>query len=72
MTMLTPTSFMMRRPSFEHFALFRNFSALRPTPGTALRILADMSSIWLAFLFAWLVVEENELACIVSPTDMAC
>jgi nucleoside-diphosphate-sugar epimerase len=66
MTMLTPTSFMIRRPSFEHFALLRNFSALRPTPGTALRILADMGSIWLAFLFAWLVVDENDLAALVT------
>jgi nucleoside-diphosphate-sugar epimerase len=66
MTMLTPTSFMMRRPSFEHFALFRNFSELRPTPGTALRIFSDVSSIWLAFLFAWLVVEENDLAALVT------
>src|SRR6266508_3606551 len=66
MTTLTPTSFMMRRPSFEHFALFRNFSELRPTPGTALRIFADVSSIWLAFLFAWLVIEQNDLAALVT------
>ncbi|WP_245320036.1 NAD(P)-dependent oxidoreductase [Bradyrhizobium sp. LMTR 3] len=66
MTMLTPTSFTMRRPSLAHFALFRNLSELRPTPGTALRILADMSSIWLAFLFAWLVVEDNDLAALVT------
>jgi nucleoside-diphosphate-sugar epimerase len=61
MTMLTPTPFTMRPTWFEHFALFRNFSGLRPTRGTALRITADISSIWIAFLFGWLVVEGNDL-----------
>jgi nucleoside-diphosphate-sugar epimerase len=62
MTMLTPTPFTMRPTWFEHFALFRNFSGLRPTLGTALRITADISSIWIAFLFGWLVVEGNNPA----------
>jgi nucleoside-diphosphate-sugar epimerase len=66
MTMLTPTPFMVRQPSFKHFAWFRHFSELRPTPGTALRMLADMSFIWLAFLFAWLVIEQNDLAALVT------
>lgn len=67
MAMLTPTPFMMRPISFEHFALFRNFSGLRPTLGTALRITADISSIWIAFLFGWLVVEGNDPAELVMP-----
>jgi len=66
MTMLTPTPFMMRPTSFEHFALFRNFSGLRPTLGTVLRVTADISSIWIAFLFGWLVVDGNDLAALVT------
>ena len=66
MAMLTPTPFMMRPTSFEHFALFRNFSGLRPTLGTVLRITADISSIWIAFLFGWLVVDGNDLASLVT------
>jgi nucleoside-diphosphate-sugar epimerase len=52
----------MRPISFEHFALFRNFLELRPTLGTVLRITADISSIWIAFLFGWLIVDGNDLA----------
>ncbi len=66
MAMLTPTPFMMRPTPFEHFALFRNFSGLRPTLGTVLRITADISSIWIAFLFGWLVVDGNDLAPLVT------
>ena len=62
MTMLTPTPFTMRPTWFEHFALFRNFSGLRPALGTALRITADISSIWIAFLFGWFVVHGNGVA----------
>ena len=65
MTMLTPTPFTMRPTWFEHFA-FRNFSGLRPTLGTALRITADISSIWIAFLFGWLVVEGNDPAALIA------
>jgi nucleoside-diphosphate-sugar epimerase len=39
---------------------------LRPTLGTVLRITADISSIWIAFLFGWLVVEGNDLAALVT------
>jgi nucleoside-diphosphate-sugar epimerase len=67
MTMLTPTPLMMRPTWFEHFALFRNFFALRPTLGTALRTTADISAIWIAFLFGWLVVDSNGLAELVTP-----
>jgi nucleoside-diphosphate-sugar epimerase len=66
MTMLTPTPFMMRPTSFEHFALFRNFSGLRLTLGTVLRVTADISSICIAFLFGWLVVDGNDLAALVT------
>jgi nucleoside-diphosphate-sugar epimerase len=66
MAMLTPTPFMMGPTSFEHFAMFRNFSGLRPTLGTVLRITADISSIWIAFLFGWLVVDGNDLAALVT------
>jgi len=60
MTMLTPTPFM--RPTLsEHFALLRNFSSLRPTLGTVLRITADIGSIWITFLFGWLIVDGNDL-----------
>ena len=71
MAMLTPTPFMMRPTSFEHLALFhnflRNFSGLRPTLGTVLRITADIGSIWIAFLFGWLVVDGNDLAALIAP-----
>ena len=64
MTMLTPTP-SLRPTSFEHLApgnIFHNFSGLRPTLGTALRIAADIGSIWIAFLFGWLVVDGKDLA----------
>ena len=70
MAMLTPTPFMMRPTSFEHLALFRNFlrnfSGLRPTLGTVLRITADIGSIWIAFLFGWLIVDGNDLAALIA------
>jgi nucleoside-diphosphate-sugar epimerase len=62
MVMLTPTPYTMKPTSFEHFALFQNFSGLRPTLGTVLRITADISSIWIAFLFGWFVVHGNGVA----------
>src|SRR6266481_6660471 len=72
MAMLTPTPF-MRPTLFEHFALLRNFSGLRPTLGTVLRITADIGSIWIAFLFGWLVVDGNDLAALATkePTEIA-
>jgi nucleoside-diphosphate-sugar epimerase len=59
---------MMRTPSFQHFTLFlfRNLCGLRPTLGTVLRIAADISSMWIAFLFGWLVVDGNDLAALVT------
>jgi len=51
----------MRPTLSEHFALLRNFSSLRPTLGTVLRITADIGSIWIAFLFGWLIVDGNDL-----------
>jgi nucleoside-diphosphate-sugar epimerase len=62
MVILPPTSLAMKPKSFEHSVIFRNFFALRPTSGTILRITADISSIWIAFLFGWLVVERHDLA----------
>jgi nucleoside-diphosphate-sugar epimerase len=60
-----PTLFMRSTP-FEHPALFRNFyrnfSGLRRTPATLMRISADIGSIWIAFLFGWLVVDGKDLA----------
>jgi dTDP-4-dehydrorhamnose reductase len=44
----------------------RNCSALRPTMGTSLRVTADIGSIWIAFLFGWLVVEGKELAALIT------
>ena len=65
MAMLTPTPFTMNPNSFEQLALFRNFyrnfSGLRLTLGTVLRITADVGSIWIAFLFGWLIVNGNDL-----------
>ena len=65
MAMLTPIP-LLRPTSFEPIALlhnsFRNFSGLRPTLGTALRITADIGSIWVAFLFSWLIIGGNDLA----------
>src|SRR5215469_4934932 len=67
MTMLMPTPFKIRPTSFRHFASFGNFFGLRPTLGTVLRITADASSIWIAFLFGWLVVDGKQLAAL--PTQ---
>jgi nucleoside-diphosphate-sugar epimerase len=70
MTTLTPTPF-MRPTLFEHFALLRNFSGLRPTLGTVLRITADIGSIWIAFLFGWLIVDGNDLTALAQdPTGI--
>jgi len=61
----------MRLTSFEHTALFRNFfrnfSLLRPTLGTVLRISTDAGSIWSTFLFGWLVIDGKDLAAIIAP-----
>jgi nucleoside-diphosphate-sugar epimerase len=62
MVMMTPNPLAMKPASFEHSALFKNFSELRPTLGTILRIAADISSIWIAFLLGWLAVERHDLA----------
>src|SRR5215470_5440702 len=62
MVMLTPTPLAIKPSSFEHAALFENVFELRPTVGTVLRITADIGSIWIAFLFGWLVVERHDLA----------
>lgn len=73
MTMLTPTPLLMRPTAFEHFACFRNFSELRPTLGTVLRMAADIGAIWTAFLLGWLVVEGNDLGALAPtrPTGIA-
>jgi nucleoside-diphosphate-sugar epimerase len=69
MAMLTPVP-LLRPTSVEPIALlhnfFRNFSGLRPTLGTALRITADISSIWVAFLFGWLIIDGNDLAALIA------
>ncbi|WP_247832047.1 NAD(P)-dependent oxidoreductase [Bradyrhizobium sp. 200] len=69
MAMLAPAP-LLRPTSFEHIALlhntFRNFSGLRPTLGTALRITADIGSIWAAFLFGWLIIGGNDLAALIA------
>ena len=70
MAILTPTPF-MRPTLFEHLALLRNFSGLRPTLGTVLRITADIGSIWIAFLFGWLIVDGNDLTALAQdPTGI--
>jgi nucleoside-diphosphate-sugar epimerase len=69
MTTLTPTP--LTPTSFEHFALFHNFSELRPTLGTALRTATDIGSIWMAFLFGWLVVDGNGLAALATREPIA-
>ena len=58
MTALTPTS-SIRAPQSPRLLALRNFSALRPTLGTIVRITADITSILIAFLFGWLVVEDR-------------
>jgi len=69
MAMLTPTP-LLRPTSFEHIALlhnsFRNYSGLRPTLGTVLRITADIGSIWVAFLLGWLIIDGNDLAALIA------
>jgi len=69
MAMLTPIP--LSRPTpLEPIALLhdslRNFSELRPTLGTVLRITADIGAIWAAFLFSWLVIGGNELGALPS------
>lgn len=66
MTMPMPTPFKIKPTSFRHFALFDNFFGLRPTLGTVLRITADISSIGIAFLFGWLVVDGEHLAALLT------
>jgi nucleoside-diphosphate-sugar epimerase len=44
----------------------RNLSELRPTLGTALRITVDIGSIWIAFLFVWLIVDGNDLPALIA------
>jgi len=70
MVTLTPTR-LMRPTSFERLAMFRNvarrnLSELRPTLGTALRITVDIGSIWIAFLFVWLIVDGNDLPALIA------
>ena len=45
---------------------FGPFLARRPTRGSILRIAADISFLWAAFLFGWLVVEHRGLATLVT------
>ena len=54
--------------SISHYLayIFRNFSGLRPTLGTVLRISADIGSIWIAFLFGWLIIDGNDLAALIA------
>jgi nucleoside-diphosphate-sugar epimerase len=61
------STLLIKPTSFEHLALFRNFSALRLTPGMVLRISADIGSISIAFLFGWVIVGGNDLAALVAP-----
>jgi nucleoside-diphosphate-sugar epimerase len=67
---LTPTR-PMRPISFERHGLFRSFSrlkcsGLRLTPGNVLRIAVDIGSIWISFLFVWLIVDGNDLAALIA------
>jgi nucleoside-diphosphate-sugar epimerase len=55
---------------FQHSPVLRNFSALRLTVGTILRVSADTSAVWIAFLFAWIVVEDNDLAALESSASL--
>jgi nucleoside-diphosphate-sugar epimerase len=66
MTMLTATPLTRRPSSLEHLGWLHNFSELRPTLGTVLRMAADISSIWAAFLFGWLVVDGNDAIALVT------
>jgi nucleoside-diphosphate-sugar epimerase len=66
MTMITPASFAITPTSFQHLAPIRNFSRLRPTLGTVLRVTADIGSIWIAFLVSWLIIDGNNLAALVT------
>ena len=63
MDMLTPipiaTANSHEQLPMSHNVFFCNFSELKSTLGTALRMTADICSIWVAFLFGWLVVDGN-------------
>ncbi|WP_407153963.1 NAD-dependent epimerase/dehydratase family protein [Bradyrhizobium sp. STM 3557] len=65
-----PTPFMTPASS-DHLALFhnslRNLSGLRPTLGAVLRISTDITSIWIAFLFGWLIIGGHNLAELIAP-----
>ncbi|MDN4988581.1 MULTISPECIES: NAD(P)-dependent oxidoreductase [Bradyrhizobium] len=60
MSMQTPTPLIMRPTSFDQLTPIRNFSEVRATPATILRIAVDIAVIWLAFLLSWLA-EGNHL-----------
>jgi nucleoside-diphosphate-sugar epimerase len=70
MVMVTPTPLAMKPTSFEHSTLFQNFSGLRPTLGTVLRITADIGAIGTAFLFGWLVVERHDFTGLITDGSM--
>jgi nucleoside-diphosphate-sugar epimerase len=70
MAMPMSTPFILKSTSFEHFSPFRNFLWLRPTLGTILRTTADFGSIWIAFLFGWIVVNGKHLADLLAPESV--
>jgi len=61
-TMITQTSFIDPPGLLQHDALLRNFVELPFSFGTVLRVAVDITSIWIAFLCTWLVVQGPDLA----------
>lgn len=64
MALLTPTPIATPNShphlTAPHNFFFCNFSELKSTLGTAMRMTADIGSIWVAFLFGWVVIDGNQ------------
>lgn len=63
MSMTTPR----RLPTwFTPPATPHSLSMLAPPLGAALRVAVDITSIWIAFLFGWIIVEDRDISSLIS------
>jgi len=53
-------------PSLRNFLSLRYIYELRPTIGMVMRITVDITSIWIAFLIGWLLVDGKDPAALVT------
>lgn len=49
---------------------YRHFYDLRPTAGTALRVIVDIASIWVGFAVAWIIVLGGQTAALTAQLDV--